>query len=159
MILYRKMYNTDPRYVISVIYANENLYRRHAKNGSVARSRIHDAVGWIARMPMDSRAGRLAAILSHPKVEQPVSATAWLCQITKVSKGAKASRGNTRERQGVSRQATRREKCKRHDERNSFSQLCSQQFSIVCRKWECNHSEGIFTSTFIKKIWMRKQYR
>lgn len=51
---------------------------------------------------MDGRpAGRLAAILSHPKVEQPVSTTAWLCQITKVSKGAKASRGNTRETGGV----------------------------------------------------------
>jgi len=63
---------------------------------------IRDAVGLNSEnAAMDGKAGRpagwLAAILSHPKVEQPVSTTAWLCQITKVSKGAKASRGNTRE--------------------------------------------------------------
>lgn len=44
------------------------------KNGNVARSQICGAVGRIVRMPMDARpAGWLAAILSHPKVEQPVS--------------------------------------------------------------------------------------
>lgn len=51
---------------------------------------------------MDGRPGRpvgwLAAALESPKGGTTgLAATAWLCQIIKVSKGEKASRGNTRE--------------------------------------------------------------
>jgi hypothetical protein len=47
------------------------------------------------------QAGRLAAALESPKGGTTgLAATAWLCQIIKVSKGAKASRGNTRETGG-----------------------------------------------------------
>jgi len=46
-------------------------------------------------------AGWLAAALESPKGGTTgLAATAWLCQIIKVSKGAKASRGNTRETGG-----------------------------------------------------------
>jgi len=84
-----------------------------------------------------------------------LSTTVWLCQITKVSKSARASWDNTRNKQGVNKQALHGgEKCKRHDEwkfdLNNFP---------VCRKWKCNHSEGKgFTSIFIK-IWMWKTVR
>lgn len=76
-------------------------------------------------------------------MEQPVSATAWLCQITKVSKGAKASRGNTRERDRGIKQAHRL-----HEENNSTKRMygrmefvredskfaLSNEFSTVCAK-------------------------
>jgi len=55
----------------------------------------------MAGRPAGWLAGWLAAALESPKGGTTgLAATAWLCQIIKVSKGAKASRGNTRETGG-----------------------------------------------------------